>query len=231
MLVRKSAEAIVGAGMNRRVEHGKTRVGGQLSMKPAKAEAHCEGGAQAEVSGRNPERAAVSAEPKCDPLIQERWSLAKSLLLSFPLPLFIGLFAPSLIRPFIYLFCAAALFLPGVILAGVIYDWLGNSQPIVRAFFKRIHPLPPGTVSGTDLKVGSLPRGTLALVAANTLLFFALPIDTVKRGVFFPFGQLTILHLSVSFFSSAFLHADIFHLLAPSAGSGKEEFPRGFKSF
>jgi hypothetical protein len=62
MLVRKSAEAIVGAGMDRRVEHGRTRVGGQLSMKPAKAEAHWEGGAQAEVSGRNLERAAVRAE-------------------------------------------------------------------------------------------------------------------------------------------------------------------------
>jgi RNA-directed DNA polymerase len=62
MRVRKSAEAIVGAGTDRRAEHGRTRVGGQFSMKPAKAEVRRRDGAQAEASGRNPERAALRAE-------------------------------------------------------------------------------------------------------------------------------------------------------------------------
>lgn len=62
MPVRKSAEAIVGASMDRRAEHGRTRVGDELSMRSMKAEARRQDGAQAAGSGRNPERAALCAE-------------------------------------------------------------------------------------------------------------------------------------------------------------------------
>lgn len=62
MRVRKSAEAIVAAGMWRRAEHEGTRVGGAISMKLVKAEARCNGGAQTEESRRNLEGAAWRAE-------------------------------------------------------------------------------------------------------------------------------------------------------------------------
>ena len=62
MRVRKSAEAIVGAGTDRRAERGRTRVGGQFSMKPVKAEARRQDGAQAEGTGRYPASVAVRAE-------------------------------------------------------------------------------------------------------------------------------------------------------------------------
>ena len=62
MLVRKSAEAIVGASMGRRAEHERTRVGGEIWMKPEKAEARRPEGARAEKSGRNLESAVLRAE-------------------------------------------------------------------------------------------------------------------------------------------------------------------------
>ena len=64
MLMQKSAEAIVGAGIGRRAEHEGTRVGGGFSMKSKKAEARRQDGAQAEESGRNPEGVALRAEAK-----------------------------------------------------------------------------------------------------------------------------------------------------------------------
>lgn len=62
MRVRKSAEAIVAAVMERRAEHGRTRVGERFSMKPMKTEAHWPDGAQAEESGRYPEGAELRVE-------------------------------------------------------------------------------------------------------------------------------------------------------------------------
>lgn len=172
--------------------------------------------------------------PLYDSSIKERWTHKKALLVTFLLPLFIGLFGPSLTRIFDYIFWAAAIFLPGVILAAVIYDWLGNSKSIVRAFLKHIHPLPAGIITGTDLKINSMPWATLLLVASNTFLFLALPTDTVESGLFFPPGKPTFLHVAVSFFFSAFLHADFSHLfgnmvflwvfgavLEPRLGSGR----------
>ena len=64
MLMQKSAEAIVGAGIGRRAEHEGTRVGGGFSMKSKKAEARRQDGAQAKESGRNPEGVALRAEAK-----------------------------------------------------------------------------------------------------------------------------------------------------------------------
>ena len=62
MRVRKSAEAVVGAGMDRRAERGRTRVGDQTSMTSISAEVRRQDGAQAAGSGRNPERAARRVE-------------------------------------------------------------------------------------------------------------------------------------------------------------------------
>ena len=62
MRVRKSAEAIVAAGMGRRAEHGRTRVGERFPMKPMKTEAHRSDGAQAAESGRYPEGAGLRVE-------------------------------------------------------------------------------------------------------------------------------------------------------------------------
>lgn len=62
MLLQKSAEAIVGAGIGRRAEHERTRVGGGFLTKSKKAEARWQDGAQAEESGRNLEEVALCAE-------------------------------------------------------------------------------------------------------------------------------------------------------------------------
>ena len=62
MRVRKSAEAIVAAGMGRRAEHGRTRVGERFSMKPLKTEAHRPDGTQAEESRRYLEGAGLRVE-------------------------------------------------------------------------------------------------------------------------------------------------------------------------
>lgn len=62
MRVRKSAEAIVAAGLGRRAERGRTRVGERFSMKSTKAEARGLRGARSAGSGRNPERAVRRAE-------------------------------------------------------------------------------------------------------------------------------------------------------------------------
>lgn len=62
MRVRKSAEAIVGAGSGRRAEHGRTRVGDQTSMKSKKAEARRGCGAQTLQPRAEPGGAALRAE-------------------------------------------------------------------------------------------------------------------------------------------------------------------------
>ncbi len=62
MRVGKSAEAIVAAGVGRRAEHGRTRVGKRFSMKPMKTEAHRTDGAQAAEPGRYPEGAGLRVE-------------------------------------------------------------------------------------------------------------------------------------------------------------------------
>lgn len=59
--VQKSAEAIVGAGTDRRAEHERTRVGSGISMKSIKAEARVSG-ARTEQAGRYPADAVTSAE-------------------------------------------------------------------------------------------------------------------------------------------------------------------------
>jgi RNA-directed DNA polymerase len=62
MPMQKSAEAIRGAGTGQRGEQERTRVGGGISMKPQKAEAHRQGGVQAEPSRQNLEGIAMRAE-------------------------------------------------------------------------------------------------------------------------------------------------------------------------
>jgi len=64
MLMQKSAEAIVGAGIGRRAEHERTRVGCGFSMKSNKAQARRQDGGQAEKSRRNPEGVALRAKRK-----------------------------------------------------------------------------------------------------------------------------------------------------------------------
>jgi hypothetical protein len=62
MLVQKSAEAIVGAGTDRRAERGRTRVGGGISMKLMKTQARPGGGAHTEEAGRYPASAVLRVE-------------------------------------------------------------------------------------------------------------------------------------------------------------------------
>lgn len=143
----------------------------------------------------------------------KRWGHLKPLVLALFLPLVIGLFGPSLIDTIFDLYLAAGLFLPGVILAWIVYEWLGRSQPLRKAFFSRICVLPSGMITGTNLQTLSTPYVTIALIAFNTLLFLALPYDAVRRGVFFPHGEWTFLEGAASFFTSAFLHGSPAHLI------------------
>ncbi len=62
MSVQKSAEAIVGAGTDRRAERERARVGGGISMKSTKAQARPRGGAQAEEAGQYPASAVMRAQ-------------------------------------------------------------------------------------------------------------------------------------------------------------------------
>lgn len=62
MLVQKSAEAIVGAGTDRRAELGRTRVGDGISMTLMKTQARPGGGAHTEEAGRYPASAVLRVE-------------------------------------------------------------------------------------------------------------------------------------------------------------------------
>jgi membrane associated rhomboid family serine protease len=129
------------------------------------------------------------------------------------LPALIGLLKPELIGNLVSLIYLLALCLPPYILARIIYDWTRNERSLIGSILQYVRPLPPGLVFGADLKKYAFPWVTTGLVLINGILFFGVPKELKDIFVFFPHGDPGVVQVFISVFTSAFLHADLWHYL------------------
>ena len=131
-------------------------------------------------------------------------------------PLALGL-KPALLGPVVPvlgdLLFLLLLWIPVYSIFRSVYDWSAGEGALVVCLLRRIRPLPPGLVYGSDAGQPSFPTVTVSLIAANTLLYFVLPEKAVEAGMFPPYGEPTLPNLFFTTFSCAFLHADLDHLL------------------
>jgi membrane associated rhomboid family serine protease len=145
----------------------------------------------------------------------DRSAFVYPLLFAFVLPIIIGL-KPIWLLPFISLFKSAFLLVifavPGFILLKIVYEWTIGDRSILSGIARYIRPMPPGLVYGSDLKQYAFPVVTVSLITINTIIFYGLPENLIKAGVFPPYGTWSFGHFFFSIFTSAFLHGDIFHL-------------------
>ena len=142
----------------------------------------------------------------------EKAPILQPILGALVIPIIIGLWMPSLIDTFWNLLRLIVVMIPIIIFYRANKDWSSNNKPLAQAIWDNIRPVPPGLVYGTDLKEYGSPRVTVALVVINSLFFFALPEEVVDAGIFFPYGDPSLTHSTISLFTSAFLHADFSHL-------------------
>ena len=131
-------------------------------------------------------------------------------------PLALGL-KPALLGPivpvlgdllFLLLLC-----IPVYTLFRGVYDWSVGEGALLTCLLRRIRPLPPGLVLGSNAGRPSFPTVTVSLIIANTVFYFVLPESAVEAGMFPPYGEPTLPNLFFTTFSCAFLHADVDHLV------------------
>jgi membrane associated rhomboid family serine protease len=142
----------------------------------------------------------------------QRKSFITTFVGAFLLPLGIGLFLGRY-GGFLFLFWVLVLALiPVVFVTKIVFEWIVQERGFILNLARHLVPLPPGMIYGTDIKAHRLPAATLSLIGVNALLFFAVPESVIGEYVFFPAEDPRMDEIVVSFFSSAFLHADIYHL-------------------
>jgi len=127
------------------------------------------------------------------------------------LPFIISFFGSHLLSFVDVIICLIAIYAPLIIIIKIIYDWT-RGEPLIAGLLRHLRPIPSGIIYDTDLKTNNIPWVTSTLVILNTFLFFLLPEEIVDLGLFPPPGDPSMLHIIVSVFSSAFLHADFSHL-------------------
>jgi membrane associated rhomboid family serine protease len=144
---------------------------------------------------------------------EKRSSIIFPIVGAFLLPILIGLLKPTLIGTLFSLFYLLALLLPPYIMVRIFYDWARNERSFFGSILQYVRPLPPGLVFGADLKKYVFPWVTTALVLINGVIYFAVPEEIKDVFVFFPHGDPSLIHILISAFTSAFLHADFWHYL------------------
>jgi membrane associated rhomboid family serine protease len=129
------------------------------------------------------------------------------------LPAVVGLFFPQAFDLFWFAIELALYILPCVFFLALVYEWSKRDGSFTGVFLKYLRPVPGGFIYGSDLRNHGLPWVTMALVALNALFFFTLPERLVLRLICFPVVDPTPVMDFVSLFTSAFLHADLDHLM------------------
>jgi membrane associated rhomboid family serine protease len=145
---------------------------------------------------------------------------SKSLRQFYIIPLFWALILPVLIgllnrKFFLYGYeILSFLFLgiPVIIILQIIVDLKFHEKPITSSLFRKFTIVPPGLVYKTDLDIPNIPLVTISLIIVNCLIFFLLPESLLSQYTFFPHGETLWLQIFLSFFISAFLHANLLHL-------------------
>ena len=144
---------------------------------------------------------------------------AESLRHFYIVPLFWALIIPALIgliKPKLYFYIDDAISLlvfglPILVILQVMVDFHLNDKPIVSSIFRKISIL-PGYFHKTELDIPSIPFVTLSLILINCLFFILWPESLVGKYTFLPIGEASWLQVVLSFFLSAFLHANFSHL-------------------
>jgi len=77
-----------------------------------------------------------------------------------------------------------------------------------RTFFRKV---PCGAGYDKDPNINGFPLITVIIIAANTILFFAIPEDMIDRLCSLPLDDFGLPHLMLTTVASAFLHPDFGH--------------------
>jgi len=143
--------------------------------------------------------------------IQGNSSYYYPIFFALLLPFLIAFFGSHLLDFVGLLICLIAIYSPLIIIIKTVYDWT-RGKSFFAGLLRHLRPIPSGMIYDTDLKTQNIPWVTATLVISNTFLFFLLPEEIVELGLFPPLGDPSMLHIAVSVFTSAFLHADFSHL-------------------
>ena len=137
------------------------------------------------------------------------------LIIAVAIPLVIGLLAPFAVWIFHIIFICFIFFGFTIVLPRLVFDYLGESEPLLTVLRKYFSPLPAGLPVGDDNRLEHVPWGTFLLVVANVVVFLieVKHPEIVKYLCFYPEEYFS--HVSQPFianFASMFLHAGFEHL-------------------
>ena len=124
----------------------------------------------------------------------------------------IGFFEPDLLHFSQYFFYLIVFLLPLFILVRIFYDWSINERTFTGSIFHYLVPIPPGLIFSTDLKRNSFPRITAIIIIINGIIYAFASREIVNLFAFPPHGDPSYIHILISVFTSAFLHANFTHL-------------------
>lgn len=127
------------------------------------------------------------------------------------LPIFIGFIEPKIFRYCREIFSFLILGLPIIVIFQTIVDFHLHNKSIISSLLRKIS-IAPGFIHKSNLDIPNIPVVTIGLVIINSLIFFLWPESLPDQYTFFPYGESTWFQVFLSFFVSAFLHADFWHL-------------------
>jgi len=128
------------------------------------------------------------------------------------IPLSIGLLGPSLFSFLRVVVLAFICLYPFVVLVKIFTSRIEKSENIITSIFRFTSLMPAGTVYNAEMSKPLVPLATVSLILVNSFLFFALPVETTEKYIFYPVGDTSYFQIAIAFWANAFLHVDISHL-------------------
>lgn len=132
---------------------------------------------------------------------------------AFIVPIIIGLWFPRTLGLLGDLIFIPVFFLPFIAVTRIIVDCKFYQKSFDSVVFKYILPIPGGIVYNAGLKINGVPITTLGLLLLNSAVFVLANESFKESYAFMPINEVTRYQTVASFFVSAFLHANIEHLL------------------
>ncbi len=102
---------------------------------------------------------------------------------------------------------------PLLILLKILVNRVESSDDLGRSVLKNITLIPPGMAYNSDMARKDFPLFTILLIFFNVCLFIFTTPDVVDMYVFYPYEILFFGQAVIALFTSAFLNADLAHLL------------------
>jgi membrane associated rhomboid family serine protease len=159
------------------------------------------------------------AQPETDSAAAEnQLSYIFPVIFALILPVLIGISGADVLPIYRYIFYVFLGSLPAVVITRICLDWAAKNESFVITIFRFLRPLkylenlPSSLVFKTDHKKIKLPWTTLSLIICNTVIFYCVSEEGVRGFVFTPYRYWSLPRVLISVFTSAFVHADAFHL-------------------